>query len=91
MKAFTISSRLMAKHGNWSVEYYTDLVEKGEMIVVDGEIRERDEAPKPQGEQTVGKTWKRMWNDHRFVWTFNAILILYTIPVMVLGIWRFLQ
>ena len=38
MKAFTISSKVMAKHQRWDVEYYANLVEKGELHVVDMEI-----------------------------------------------------
>jgi hypothetical protein len=37
---FEISSDLIDKHNNWSPEYYYDLVDKGELIVVDGRIVE---------------------------------------------------
>jgi len=34
------------------------------------------------------KTWKRMWNDHRFVWAFAIILAFWSIPVMIVGMMR---
>jgi len=41
---FTISSSLIAKHNFiLSPTYYEELVEKGELVVVDGEIQELPE------------------------------------------------
>ena len=32
--------------------------------------------------------WKKMWNDHRFVWAFVVVMGLWTIPCTVCGIWE---
>jgi len=38
MNAFTISSKVMAEHGRMDVEYYANLIEEGELTVVNMEV-----------------------------------------------------
>jgi hypothetical protein len=34
------------------------------------------------------RTLRRMWNDHKFIWAVNAILIGWSIPVMLIYIFK---